>query len=79
MVAECEDQAVKNLLISMCNTINIIDGKVDKIIEKLEVMDKKLDAILKLLGEVKEVVDEILLHQIEEALARFQCSFKGPI
>lgn len=69
VVAECEDQAVKNLLISMCNTINIIDSKVDKIIEKLEIMDQKLDAILKLLREIKDVVDEILLHQIEEALA----------
>ena len=69
VVADCEDQAVNQLLVNMCNAINVIDSKVDKLAEKLEVMDKKLDDLLKLLQEVKDVVDEILLRQIEEAIA----------
>ncbi|MCX7922108.1 MAG: hypothetical protein N3B21_08880 [Clostridia bacterium] len=69
IVAECEDQAVKRLLLSMCNTINSIDTKLDIVINKLEIIDNKLDYLIKLAQEIKEVVDEILLHQIEEALA----------
>lgn len=66
--AECENEAVKRLLISMCNTLTIIDTKLDRMGAKLEEMDKKLDIILELLMEVKKIVTEILLHQIEEAL-----------
>ncbi|MTI81700.1 MAG: hypothetical protein FH758_12635 [Firmicutes bacterium] len=67
-VAECEDEALKRLLLSMCNTINDINHKADQIIDKLEIIDQKLDVIINLAQEIKEVVDEILLHQIEEAL-----------
>lgn len=69
VVAECEDDAIKRLLISMCNTINDIDRKADIIINKLEVIDQKIDFLIKLAQEIKAVVEEILLHQIEEALA----------
>lgn len=68
VVAECEDAAVKRLLLGMCNKLNVMDAKLDAIIAKLEIMDKKLDEILKLLHEIKEIVTEILMHQIEEAL-----------
>jgi hypothetical protein len=69
IVAECEDAAVKRLLLNMCNTINIINSKVDLVLAKLEIIDRKLDELIKLAKEIKAVVDEILLHQIEEALS----------
>lgn len=69
IVAECEDAAVKRLLVNMCNTINIINNKVDMVLAKLEIIDRKLDELIKLAKEIKAVVDEILLHQIEDALS----------
>lgn len=69
VVAECEDAAVKQLLLNMCYTINGIDKKIDNISGKIDQINQKLDEVLKIVNEIKAVVDEILLHQIEEALA----------
>lgn len=67
--AECEDNELTNMLVSMCNTLNSIESKIDNAIGKLEIIDKKLDQLLILVNDIKNTVDEILLHQIEEALA----------
>ena len=69
LIAECVENAVNQMLLNMCNRINIIDHKVDNIIAKLELMDQKLDILLILVQSIKETVETILLLQIEEALS----------
>lgn len=67
--AECEGNEVQELLVRMCNAINDINNKLDTIGGDIKIIMEKLDALIKLVEEIKDVVDEILLHQIEEALA----------
>lgn len=67
--AECEDNEVQQLLIRMCNAMNDINNKLDTMGGDIAVIMEKLDELIVIVNEVKDVVDEILIHQIEEALA----------
>jgi tetratricopeptide (TPR) repeat protein len=67
--AECEDNELTDMLVSMCSTLNSVENKENMILDKITEIDKKLEQLLIAVGRVQDTIDEILLHQIEEALA----------
>lgn len=66
----CEKEAFRNVVYSMCATINEIKASLDQLHNKVDLIDKKINALLELVVEIRELVLEMLYREIEENLVQ---------
>lgn len=65
----CEEEAFRQVVYSMCDTINQIKSSLDSLHAKVDLLDKKINILLELTVKLTELTEELLLREIEEDLA----------
>jgi|GEM_PF-4000268 len=65
----CQETAFQKVVYSMCSTINETKASLDNLHNKIDLIDTKINILVSLAAELKALIEEILLRQIEENLA----------